>query len=393
MRTNVKIENVGDSARTDNTGIATITLRFTSGPTGQFYLQCQSGQAYTSKSMPIQLVNPINKITFIDSAGQDLTYPFERTNLNQILPTYIPIPTPINISIKQDSQQDFTGIIYDLQVKVVDYNIVLAVMNKVQADISNFTLSDIQIINSFGQNQTTVKDELSRLWDIITTGANALTNSIAMTETVQTKNAVLNKISNYYQIRNLEIELSQPGEYQLIISINGIESQRSDVIRIIDDQTANESTLEILSGTILVYLVYGLCIFLSIVNISRSPTILNFLALGGVSFGIAVVSIQKQYQTFFFIFMIITLGFLIINLVEITLIKIFGNEDKFSHESLKKEIFKEYTYQRLYHKPSIKWVIFIKTNNNRECELKGKTSLAVKTDLQYLRIILCKKLQ
>ena len=142
----------------------------------------------------------------------------------------------------------------------------------------------------------------------------------------------------------------------MVISINGIESQRSDVIKIINDQTIGKSTLENLAGNILVYIIYSLCLFLSIVNVSKSPTILSFIALGAISFGISVVCMQKQYQTFFFIFMVITLGLMIINLLEVTLIKIFGNEDKYSHESLKKEIYKEYTFQRIYNRPSLNWV-------------------------------------
>ena len=189
-RTNVKIESVGDSARTNKNGIATVTLRFTSGPSSDYYLQCQSGQAYTPKSTPIQLTNPISKITFLDSIGETLSYPFLRSDADQIYPTYIPLSKAINISIKQDSQQDFTGIIYQLEIKVVDYNFVNAAMNKLQMDVSNFTLSDIELINSFGQNQTSVKDKFSRLWNIVTTGASALANSMGATKTVETKNAV-----------------------------------------------------------------------------------------------------------------------------------------------------------------------------------------------------------
>lgn len=361
-RTNVILVSVCGNSRTDSDGIATISLRFNAGTTGNYYIQCQSGQAYTPQSMAIQVNNSISQIKFVNPINQTISIPFLRSSSNTILPTYVPFPKSINISLMQSSsQQQYSGLIYDLQVKIIDYTSVNAAISKLNIDVSNFSLSEIQLINSFGQ-QTAVNDKMSRLWDIITTGANALVNSLGAEQSIQAINVNLTALPNYYQMNNLQIQLQQPGDYQLIISVNGIESQRSGVISVVDDPYVNKNPLAKYSSTVLIYIVYAFSLYLAFVNICKSPSFMSIIAILLVSFGITLVSLQGNYQSYFSIFMFITFGLMVINLAEMILIKCCGNEDERSHQYLKYKIFHEYTFQRLFHRPSANWVKTLKNS-------------------------------
>ena len=376
-RTSVMLESVSGNIRTGSDGLATITLRFTAGISDKYYLQCQSGQVFTPKSLSIQLNNTISQIKFVDPIDQTISLSFLKNDQNEILPTYIPLVPVINVRILQNLGQPYAGVIYDLQIKIVDYDFITAAMSKLHTDVSNYTLSEIQLVNSFGDNGA-VKERLNRLWNILTTGANALINSLGNEQVVQTKNANLNSLSQYYQMNNLQIQLTKPGKYQLIISVNGIESQRSGVITVINDQYAKKSDFERFTPSILLCLVYALSLFLCLINIAKTHSLLSLIGLISVSLGIALVCFQIQYQSYFSIFMLTTFGLLAINLIEVIFIKIFGNEEKSSHQLIKKEIFHEYTYQQMYHKPSTKWVSIINMNIFRSKELNQYSKTLMK---------------
>ena len=362
-RTNVKLISFSGKTRTESDGTATITLKFNAGTSGEYYLQCQSGQAYTPKSMPIQLNNSISQIKYLNPINQTITLKFRRSSQNEILPTLVSFPRNINISILLDPQTPWTGMINDLQLSLIDYSIVNDAMNNLHSDVSNYSVQEIQLINDFSDNPS-VQEKLIKLWNILTSGAAALLNSLESEQGLVTQGVSLDPISNYYQMKNLVIQLNQPGQYQLVISVNGIESERSGVITIVDDPDFGKSPIERVASIILIYVVYFLSVYLAFVNISRSPSIFSVIALGVVIFSIVLVNLEHKNDSTLSIFLFTIFGIMLINLAEIIFVKLFGYEETFSHQFLKENVFIEYTFQRMYHRPSASWRQRIAGNAN-----------------------------
>ena len=357
-RTNVKLEVNRGFARTDKKGIATLTLRFISGRPGSYMLICQSGNTRGPKSQSINLTNPIKEITFMSDAKQTVPIEFEKGERDELMPTFSP---PLNNSLKfslwQDNGQPYVGDVYDLDIKMIKYQDVLAAMNTIKTDTNNFSLTDLILIQSFGQTKNTPGDKISRLWSILTTGGNSLKYVLGKGENLKFENKELRReaqAKNNYDISGLRMEFALPGEYQLVVSINGVESKLSGVIKVenYEKKTTFVKILPILSPLV----IYTLCVIICIANIMHSNSLWAVLAGLLAIFGIVLFANPKVYQPFFLIIMLATLTIIVINMVGVIVLRFVGNGEALSDYEIRKAIYHEYTYQRIFKHPSNSWV-------------------------------------
>lgn len=363
QRTGVRIESIGGTVRTDQDGVAALTFQFIAGPSDKYYLRCQSGQAYTANSAPISLINAIKNIRFLDNFTDEIQYHFVRDDKKRMLPTFIPFPKIVNISMVLESI--FPQDIYAISIKLLKYKDFASALSTAKIDVGNLTSDQIDLINSYTQKVPEVQDRLNRLWNIITTGANSLLNSLGGDKTVPSKNAVLFKVSangSLYTMNNLEVQFKNPGLYQLILTVNGIESKRSNVIEVVDIPNPNQTFLEKYSTSILMIILYPLCLFVCLVNLIEYHVYISFIAIIFDAAAIYMVFIQTAYEIYFVVFMLITLFLLTINLLIVIYMKLFGEEAKLTHEFYKRAIYHEYTFQRIFNRPSMEWVYMFLIN-------------------------------
>lgn len=359
-RTNVGLEASRGNARTDANGIATLTLRFTSGSQVNYSLICQSGKAYTPKSMPVMLYNAIKQIEFDTNLTQTLPGVFQASAGSPIRPTYINIPQNISVTVWQKNYIPYTGQIYDFDVKVVDYEIVNAVNTKTVCDTRWFAFSEVSLINTFANMYINTAGKFSRLWAIVSTGANAIKSAMVNVKTLQYTYVVVQNLStttNTLIIGNLSVQIATPGRYQLVFSLNGIESERSGVITITNDLSHIQNDVEGSFPAIYSITMYVMCFAICVVNLTFGYSVFAILGLSITIFGLLLYCLPTNYQLYYVIIMIVSISFILINLLQVVYLKLCCGSERISHEAIKKAIYAEYVYQRLYGKPSNAWVL------------------------------------
>ena len=359
-RTNVALEASRGNARSNNKGVATMTLRFKSGSPVNYSLICQSGKVYTPKSMPIKLDNPIKLIEFSTNLTQTLMGIFQDSAGSPIRPTLIDIPQNISLSVWKKHRTPFSGQIYDFSLKLVDYETVRAVQSKTVCNTRHLSMGELSLVNAYSNVYTNTAGKLSRLWAIVTTGANAIKSAMTNTKTTIYTYDVKQNVSdntNTFIIGDVTVRVDKPGKYQLVVSLNGIESERSGVITVNNDLSQIQSDIQGALPAIYTYTIYIMCAMVCVVNLTYGYSAFAILGLTITIFGLLLYCFPTNYQLYYVIIMIVSISFILINLLQVVYLKLCCGSQRVSHEALKKEIYHEYVYQRMYGKPSIAWVL------------------------------------
>jgi len=357
QRNNIKLDATLSSARTDMSGLATLSMRFISGTPDTYTIICQSGTKFSQKSQSIILINPISNVAFVDDITQRIDVNFKKSVDGSLKPTYTKLNNPVKFSLWSGPNIPFTGQIYIAQVKVIRKEKVDYVRSLIETDVTGFTIDELEIVYKFGNNDPGVSNKLRRLWNIITTAAGSIITSFDAADVVKTKNITLtNLYQNVYEIKFMELEFNNIGEYYISVIINGIESPLSGVISV--HKYLEGGNYEELTPLLCTVTVYTLCGLLILANLPSMWRYMPLITISVSGYAIYLFWFTKYYASYFRYVMISLIGLVIVHQIYQLVGVIISKGKYLTHKTMKIQTFYEYTFRKLFGTSTLTWVFF-----------------------------------
>jgi len=354
-RTNVMTDATEAAPRTNSKGIASLSLKFLSGVSDTYALICQSGTTFTQKSQSIKLTNPITSVTFLQNLKQSFEVKFDKASNGALKPTYSKLAKAAKVQAWIGPNKKYTDKIYTVAVKLINKDIVDAVKKIIETEITGIKIDELEIIEQLGRSGPSVKAQLSQFWNVLTTAANSIKMAMGSSTLEESKNVRLTIADDgSNELSELELLFEKPGDYYISVTMNGIESELSDIITV--KQYEEKETYKRITPILCTILVYVLCAVMIISNLPNSSRFMPIFSILLAAFGISLFLYTSQYALFFVIMMVALLGIIIIHEIVRLINMLKGNKDYTSHKAMKVRLFQEYTFRRLFGCPSTTWV-------------------------------------
>lgn len=183
-RNNIILDSNRTETYTDADGIAEFQLRFLAGTPGNYSIAFQSGNVISKSSSPIVLKNPISTVSFWNSSGQTIIYPFQVDSNNYYIPAFVNFTDSPIIELRDELGKRLDGDIHNIQFHLIFSKDITHATKILNTTPSENSWVDIQNANSMTEdtnnpllklsNHNLFIQNLGKMWLTLTSGVNIL---------------------------------------------------------------------------------------------------------------------------------------------------------------------------------------------------------------------------
>ena len=259
METNVFMEQARSSAISNEQGIARFTMRFIAGRSGIYCLQFQSGKAKSMLSVPFYLTNPLTSVTYQIIEDVEQTVEFEYDLEGKYDPAKLELDN-FKVDLKAG------GDIYKGEVDVVK---LIAVnyydAKKADDQLKNMNASAAEIQEEMTGDDWNPTTTVLKFFTLLTQGAQVLGELRAQFDLFPVT-YLYTRTGGEVEFSKIELLVPEPSKYQLIVEVNGIESERGGVIKVNKEVSLSREAVTTIVEYIFVFLIAITVSFVNMYN-------------------------------------------------------------------------------------------------------------------------------